>query len=224
MWNLSPPPGFQGLHPDKPVTVYWRHLPHWRQEGATYFVTYRLADSLPQARLQELRALKREWEHKYPMPRSQEQIEELSRETVRRAERWLDQGMGSCRLGDGRASQFVVDSMRHFDDERYEIGCYVTMPTHVHVVLRPFGGPNASLEDVLQSWKSYTARRINKLFGHEGQLWQDESFDRIVRDGEHLWKCIQYIGRNPQMAELGEGQYRLWIRPAWIELGWQFSS
>jgi len=74
----------------------------------------------------------------------------------------------------------------------------------------------------LQSWKSYTARRINKLFGLEGQLWQDESFDRIIRDEEHLWKCIQYIDRNPQMAQLGEGQYRLWIRPAWVELGWRF--
>src|SRR5258707_12522120 len=45
MWNLPPPPGFQGLHPDKPVTAYQRHLPHWRQDGATYFVTFRLADA-----------------------------------------------------------------------------------------------------------------------------------------------------------------------------------
>src|SRR4051794_6353839 len=38
MWNLPAPPGFQGLHPHKPLTVYVRHLPHWRQDGATYFV------------------------------------------------------------------------------------------------------------------------------------------------------------------------------------------
>jgi hypothetical protein len=61
MWNLPPPPGFQGLHPEKPVTIYQRHLPHWRQDGASYFVTCRLADSLPQVKLQELAALKREW-------------------------------------------------------------------------------------------------------------------------------------------------------------------
>ena len=35
MWNLPPPPGFQGLHPDKPVVVYQRHLPHW-QTGALW--------------------------------------------------------------------------------------------------------------------------------------------------------------------------------------------
>src|SRR6516165_10187995 len=66
MWNLPAPPGFQGLHPDKPVTVYQRHLPHWRQEGATYFVTFRLADSLPQYKLDELAALKEESERRHP--------------------------------------------------------------------------------------------------------------------------------------------------------------
>ena len=42
--------------------MYQRHLPHWRQDGATYFVTFRLADSLPQSKLDELKALKAEWE------------------------------------------------------------------------------------------------------------------------------------------------------------------
>jgi hypothetical protein len=45
-WNRPAPPGFQGLHPDIPVTFYYRHLPHWRQDGATYFVTFRLAEHL----------------------------------------------------------------------------------------------------------------------------------------------------------------------------------
>ena len=54
MWNLPAPPGFHGLHPHKPLTMYHRNLPHWRQDGATYFVTYRLADSLPQCKVDEL--------------------------------------------------------------------------------------------------------------------------------------------------------------------------
>lgn len=54
MWNLSAPPEFQGLRDDLPLTVYFRHLPHWRQEGATYFVTFRLIDALPKAKLHEL--------------------------------------------------------------------------------------------------------------------------------------------------------------------------
>lgn len=67
-FNLPPPPGFQGLHPDKPLTFYMRDLPHWRQEGATYFVTFRLADSLPQAKLRELDELRKLWRAKFPRP------------------------------------------------------------------------------------------------------------------------------------------------------------
>src|SRR5438045_2452862 len=62
MWNLPPPQGFEGLDPNKPLTVYYRHLPHGWQDGATYFVTFRLADSLPQEKLIELAAIKQAWQ------------------------------------------------------------------------------------------------------------------------------------------------------------------
>ena len=55
-WNLPAPPGFQGQRDDLPLKIYQQHLPHWRQDGATYFVTFRLHDSLPQAKLRELEA------------------------------------------------------------------------------------------------------------------------------------------------------------------------
>jgi hypothetical protein len=77
MWNLPPPPGFQGLHPDKPLTGYYRFLPHWRQDGATYFVTFRQNDSLPKAKLDELKLLKEEWERRHPPPRSREAWEQF---------------------------------------------------------------------------------------------------------------------------------------------------
>ena len=93
-WNLDPPPGFQGLHPDIPVTMYQRHLPHWRQAGATYFVIFRMADSLPQDKLRELNAIRDEWERRHPPPRSEEQWDELWKEKFVRVDRWLDEGMG----------------------------------------------------------------------------------------------------------------------------------
>ncbi len=33
MRAVAPPPGFRGLDPDKRITIYTRHLPHWRQPG-----------------------------------------------------------------------------------------------------------------------------------------------------------------------------------------------
>jgi len=222
MWNLPPPPGFQGLHPDRSLNVYLRHLPHWRQDGATYFVTFRLDDSLPQAKLRELETVRQDWAKKNPEPRRKEQLEELSNEVMRRVERWLDQGMGRCRLRERAAAKIVADALHYFDRDRYELGSYVVMPNHVHVIVKPLKCDIEPLESILQSWKRYTSRQINSLDRSEGSLWQEESFDRIIRDEEHLYRAIQYIGRNPTYAGLKIESCPLWISPAWIAAGWRF--
>jgi REP-associated tyrosine transposase len=222
MWNLPPPPGFHGLHPDQPVTTYLRHLPHWRQEGATYFVTFRQSDSLPQAKLQELELLRRDWEMQNPPPHTLAALETLSRETMRRVEGWLDQGMGSCVLRDRAAAKKIVDAMHYFDGQRYELSSYVVMPNHVHAIVRPLSCEEEPLERILQSWKRHAARAINRLFGMTGRFWQDESFDRIIRDEEHLWRALQYIGANPKKAGMTRDQCPAWVRPAWVKLGWKF--
>ena len=90
MFNLAPPPSFRGLHPDLPITVYHRHLPHWRQNGATYFVTFRLADALPQSKLNELKKWREHWERSHPLPRSEKEWEVFAREFTRKTEAWMD--------------------------------------------------------------------------------------------------------------------------------------
>jgi len=222
MWNLPPPPGFQSLRDDLPLTMYEQHLPHWRQDGATYFVTFRLHDSLPQSKLRELRQLKADWERKHPPPRSRDSLEKLARETMRRVEMWLDLGMGRCVLESSEFSAIVIDKLAEDDGQHYELGCYVVMPNHVHAVLRPLQPALFPLEKVLQRWKGGSARDINVLLRSTGTVWQRESFDRIIRDAEHLYRVIQYIGRNPAKAGLQDEDARLWIRPAWVERGWDF--
>jgi REP element-mobilizing transposase RayT len=224
MWNLAAPPGFQGLRNDLPLTVYFRHLPHWRQPGATYFVTFRLADSLPQAKLLELSAWRAEWERRHPGPQSDAVCHELSREVMRRVEAWLDQGMGNCTLRDQSSAAIVAETLRHFDGRRYELASHVIMPNHVHVLVRPLVAEEHALEDVLQSWKQFTAKRINRQSRSSGSLWQDESFDRIVRDEEHLYRCIQYTGTNATRAKLPPRTCPRWVRPEWEAIGWTFSD
>jgi REP element-mobilizing transposase RayT len=222
MWNLPAPPGFWGLRPDQPLKVYMRHLPHWRQEGATYFVTFRLKDSLPQVKLNELEQVHREWQRRHAPLHSKEQLEQLSHEIMRRVERWLDQGMGSCRLRDPTAAATVVDAMHSFDGERYELDSYVVMPNHVHAILRPLLCDKEPLERILQSWKRHSAHEINRRLGLKGEFWQEESFDRILRDEEHLWRALQYIGANPGKVGLTHAQCPSWVRPEWVTLGWAF--
>jgi putative transposase len=222
MWNLPPPPGFLGLREDAPVMFYSRHLPHWRQVGATYFVTFRLGDSLPQSKLRELAAWRTEWERRHPRPQTHAAWQELLREVMRRVEAWLDQGMGSCLLRESAHAAIVAEAMHHFDGDRYELGSYVIMPNHVHVLVRPLADDEHSLEQILQSWKRFTAKRINQRSNNKGSVWQEESFDRIVRDEEHLYRCVQYIETNPTKAGLPVDARTRWIRPAWEEVGWKF--
>ncbi len=221
-WNLPPPPGFRGLDPDKPIDIYVRHLPHWRQEGATYVVTFRLADSLPQSKLRELSAIRAMWERQHPPPRSDDDLDALVRETMQRVEDWLDQGFGSCVLKDAALAACVAQSMLHFAGDRYELGCCVVMPNHAHAVVRPLNPGADALERVLQSWKRHSSYEIHERLGQTGALWQEESFDRIIRDDEHLYRAIQYIGRNPAKAGLRNGEFVLWLNPEWARLGWTF--
>ena len=97
-FNLSPPPNFRGVQSDIPITMYRRHLPHWRQWGATYFVTFRLADSLPQEKLQQLKRWRDPWEREHPPPRSEEDWDQFAREITRRTEAWMDEGTASVSL------------------------------------------------------------------------------------------------------------------------------
>ena len=54
--NLSAPPNFKGLNQYLPVRRYERHLQHWRQDGATYFATFNLADAIPANKQREIDA------------------------------------------------------------------------------------------------------------------------------------------------------------------------
>ena len=219
---LTPPPDFQGLRRDVPITCYRRKLPHWRQKGATYFVTFRLRDSLPQSKLDEIEHIRSVWEQKHPPPRTDQQLEQLVRLIGNKVERWLDQGMGECLLRAPEFSAIAVEAIHHFDGKSYLLFAYVIMPNHVHAIMKPLLCETHPLEKCLHSRKRRMSREINKARGKTGGLWQEESFDRIVRDLEHLKNCLKYIGDNPAKAALSEGEYVLWLRPEWRDAGWSF--
>ena len=218
--NLDAPPGFRGLHPDIPVTMYQRHLPHWRQDGATYFVTFRLADSLPQHKLEELKRWRAEWERTHPEPRTEAQWQDFTRRHAIRIEDWLDEGYGECVFGDANKADIMTTAMLFFQDDRCSTYAFVVMPNHVHVVVRPLG--DWQLEQILDSWKGFVGHSVNKFMQRSGALWQEESYDRIIRDEEHLFRVVQYIGKNPLKAGLPQSAWFRWIHPDWEQANWGF--
>ncbi len=96
--------------------------------------------------------------------------------------------------------------MESFDGQRYELDQWVIMPNRVHVLMAPKEG--FALEEILHAWKSFTAHAINQLLSRQGQLWQRESFDHLVRSPAHLERFRQYICDNPGKA----GRYRALCR------------
>ncbi len=219
-FNLPPPPNFRGLQPDIPVTMYQRHLPHWRQKGATYFVTFRLADALPQEKLQQLKRWRDIWEQEHPPPRTEAEWDDFAREITRRTEAWMDEGSGECVFRDEGLAKLMAEACLHFQDQRHLTFCYCVMPNHCHVVLRPLG--EYELEDILDSWKAYVGKEVNHRLARHGRLWQEESYDRIVRDEEHLYRIIQYIGNNPAKGRLPRDCWYRWVHPEWEAAGWGF--
>jgi carbamoylphosphate synthase large subunit/REP element-mobilizing transposase RayT len=194
-----------------------RHLPHWEQSGATYFVTFRLADSIAANVLSEWREERAQWLKNHPHPWDWKTTREYMQRFEEEREHWLDQGHGSCLLRQTKAAQIVAQSLQHFDGQRYLLDAFVIMPNHVHALLKPL--TQYSLGEILHSWKSFTANAINREFQRGGPLWMAETFDTIIRDATHLNACRDYITQNPKKAALASNEFLLERRDALITNG-----
>ena len=173
------------------------YLPHVKAEGASYFVTFRLADSLPQE-------VQERWR----------ELPEIER--AREVERHLDTGAGECLLARPELADLVVQALRHHED-RYVLHDFVVMPNHVHLLLTP--GPGQTLSDILHGIKSWTAQEFNVLLGRSGVLWQRESFDRVARDDDEMQRLAAYIRHNPVKAGLCAEEAGFRWSSAWQDAG-----
>jgi REP element-mobilizing transposase RayT len=193
------------LNPHNEIDMHTNHLPHWQQGDVFVFATWRLADSFPREKLEEWAAEKAAWLKHHPKPWDGKIEQEYHRRFSRTMDEWLDQGSGSCVLQDSENAKTVADALHHFAGERYGLDSFVVMPNHVHVLFCPTG--NHLLSDIVQSWKGFAAREINKRLGAKGPLWQEDYWDRLVRNEKHYSKCREYIRENPAKAKLREGQF-----------------
>ncbi|MBI5775664.1 MAG: transposase [Verrucomicrobia bacterium] len=189
------------------VERHENRLPHWQQDGATYFVTLHLDDSIPKERLDQLRNEREGWRRCNPEPWSPKQEREYHERFSGQVERWLDEMHGSCVLREPAAAARVAEVLRKFDGARYRQHAWVVMPNHVHAVFSLAAGE--TLEGTLKPWKGVSSRRLNDHLRHTGTNWQKDYFDRMVRDTKHFWNCARYVRRNPAKARLKNGEFIL---------------
>ena len=102
---------------------------------------------------------------------------------------------------------------------RIRLHAAVVMPDHVHLLLiapSEMQGWPFPLVDILQCLKGATAHRINKLLQRSGPVWEEESFDHVLRSDESLKEKREYIRQNPVKAGLvdrAEDYKWLWVNP-----------
>jgi putative transposase len=179
-------------------------LPHLKREGASYFVTFRLAGTLPR---EVLLQLKREREAimqqalNQNRPLTWQEQKELFDWYSERVDAYLDAGHGECWLKQPGVAALVAGALRFFEGQRYALHAWVVMPNHVHTVLHP--APPHTLSSILKSWKGYTALHANRLLNRTGTtFWQNESYDHCCRDDQDRARCCAYTTMNPATARL----------------------
>ncbi len=110
-----------------------------------------------------------------------------------------------------RVATMIQNVLLGSDGESYRLSAWVVMPNHIHLLATRF--ENYTLADIMQSLKSITSHKANRLLNRHGQFWMLDYFDRYVRNAEHFLKTMRYIEDNPVKA-------RLCKRPE----DWPFSS
>ncbi len=193
------------------------YLPHWTVHGGSYFVTFRLAGSLPASLIKEIDCLRADIRNtaqrgKRLLTDSEEEVlEELHFKTLD----ILEHDRKNRILEQDQIAEIVANALMHFDGDRYRLFCWTIMPNHVHVVFQPIG--TWQLAQILHSWKSFTANAANKALDRRGSFWQAESYDHLIRNQKDLVRCVEYTWSNPEKAGLMDWRWR-WKTPSEILL------
>jgi putative transposase len=175
--------------PYKPIdefTITRRNLPHWQSPGSVYLITFRTFNGLI--------------------------LDEYSR-------------------------QILYDAILFQDNQKCKIFSFVIMPDHVHIILRPMelkGNVFHNLSEIMKAIKGYSAKQIIKYLSQAQtgtsvppinnsssnivaqtsssvsplkHIFQDESFDRIIRNDKEFFEKLNYVLNNPVKRGLIENGY-----------------
>ena len=143
---------FDGMSGDKSF-VGWHsrgYLPHFDAPGQIQALTFRLVDSVPAKVVETWR---RQLSFLTETPASVELRKRISR--------YEDQGYGECLLRTPEHAEAVESCLIHSDGKRYRLIEWCVMPNHIHVMIEPLA--SATLGEIVRTWKTYSARQINRL-------------------------------------------------------------
>ncbi len=197
------------------MEYYKRKLPHWQIPGAEYFITFRLAGSLPIHVVKSLQLLRREHQ-KLINDKSENNLDlekKIESKFFKKYEKLLDNcSSGPKWLEKPIVAEIIKESIHYRDGQKYDLYAYCIMSNHVHMVFQhsenePIEKHKQSLPPItkiLQNLKSYTGLQANRVLDREGAFWHEESYDHLIRNNSELENIIRYTINNPVKAKLIE--------------------
>jgi REP element-mobilizing transposase RayT len=117
------------------------------------------------------------------------------------------------------ARDLALQHCLHDHGSRIQLSAAVVMPTHIHLLfwaLKDQAGWPYPLIDIMQSLKGSSAHTLNRMLQRSGPVWDEESFDHVLRSDESWEEKREYIRQNPVRAGLARRpeEYRwLWLSP-----------
>ena len=190
---------------------YQCNLPHYQPPGATLFITFRLAGSLPMETIQRLEAETRYKQSEVelipdPLARKEAALS-ANKQLFGKWDAELDTTThGPKWLIEPAISNLVWDELQSLEGKWCALEAFCIMPNHVHLVCMPCSneGGQVPLSKILHTLKGKTALQANRVLGRQGAFWQHESYDHVVRDEAELNRIVNYVLENPRRAGLPE--------------------
>lgn len=198
---------------------YKQRLPHIQPIGATFFVTFRLYDSVPRKKLDDLRS---KYENQLQKLKSIVDLKEknfkifnLRKGYLLEYDDLLDKvDSGAHFLKDERIRDIVAKELHRFDGQFYDLIAYCIMSNHVHLLIdtslqidsfedeKELTENYAQLDVIMKRIKGPSASYANKALARTGKFWNRESYDIYIRNEKMLNNVIAYILDNPVKAGL----------------------
>ena len=191
-------------------TYYRRHLPHIQPPGATMFITFRLANSIPMQVLRQLEQEQQENERALskisdPHERAKE-AEIQERKFFGKWDHHLDSSANEPYwLREPDIAQLVSNSLHYQHTKRYTLEAFCIMPNHVHLVCTPLKQTEDTyypIATIMHPLKRHTAFHANKLLKRIGDFWHHENYDHYARNEAEFGRIVNYVLNNPVTAGL----------------------
>ena len=187
---------------------YKRNLPHFLPIGSTFFITSCLKGSIPKEIISQLQADLVNVQDRIRLEfandeRFNVELSNAQKRYFGHLDKHLDNYTGGFHwLKQPEIAKIVLDTFHFWNDKGYELLAYTIMSNHFHIL---FDTQNFDTHPttIMASIKRFSSTNANSVLNRKGiTFWQDESYDRRVRDYQELLRIINYIIQNPVKANL----------------------